>query len=261
MILKWGVDALQNAVLAKHDGNVSLTLEAMRARNEIVLKRYDHAYSACEALFDLVVQIDSELDDLKALATGDSSAQKKANFIKSLGEDFHPKKIRIYRKLRSKFEVTNDLLSGYSLETGELVSFSTFKEICRYQERANFEKKMQHIEEKFSGAELENEKKKVSEFPKITDICSLYRALWTHVSGIMSACVRISSNDLRFWLTDTPYVRAAEECAKFEARLAKAYFCRKKHETYGFLLEDQKNIELFWSGDLKEMVSTYGGAA
>lgn len=257
VILKWGLETVQKAVIAKHDSNVEVIIEAMRVRNDIVLKRYDHAYNACEALLDLIIQIEKDLEAFRKEICGKQNNVSRSDFLKVLESDFHPQRLQTYRKLRSKFETTNDLLSGYSLETGHLISFKTFKSICIEQERPRYDDKVAKLEAIYSGQELEDKKKEIDVYPKISDTCSLYRAIWTHLSGILSAALRISSNDLRFWLTDEPYVRLAEDCARKESDFAKDYFMRKQHKTYGFLLEKQENIEHFWNGDINSMVSTY----
>lgn len=223
ILLKWGLESLQKVALDRGKEELAVTLEAIKIRNQFVFARYQYAFTSCEAMNELVQEIDSEL--LREKSNNHESGRK---YLDYLGHEFHPKFYRRFQKLRTKFEMTNDLLASYSMTTAALVRFKKVRELC--------EKNLCKSK---------------------SDINDLYRHLWHHYSGLMTVLIRVASNDMRFWLTDKPYVMEAQRMAEKELELFEDYFTSGSRSSYLTLLENAKNVEVFWTGSYDDLVSTY----
>lgn len=223
ILLKWGLESLQKVSLDKGKEELAVTLEAIKIRNQFVFSRYQYAFSSCEAMNDLIDKMDEELSQNNSKEHGHGEG-----YLDYLEHKFHPTYYRKFQKLRTKFEMTNDLLAGYSLTTASLVRFNKIKSLCK-------------------------KNKCVSQ----SDINDLYRHLWHHYSGLMNVLVRVASNDMRFWLTDSPYVVEAQKMAKIELKLFEKFFTSGVRSSYLTLLENANNVEIFWNGKYDDIESTY----
>jgi|YNPNPStandDraft_1061719.scaffolds.fasta_scaffold73770_2 hypothetical protein len=220
LLLQWGLESLAKLVAVKGEKDSAILLEAVRAKNSLVVERFRYAREACQAIVDLAIQVDTDLEEfrLKAPETdGTLPATKK--FMGELKLDFHPKYYRRLKKLRSQFESTNDVLSAYSVVMSDLLHFSTMEKIA--------------IEKKLRSS---------------SDLCRTYRGLWTLYAEILTSLVRLTSNDLRFWLIDAPYIVQAERWAKQDFELAMTFLLAKEWGGMSFRisLETKEGLESFW---------------
>jgi hypothetical protein len=185
LLLSWGLESLTKLVMSEDDKDVTILLEAIRAKNTLVVERFKYAWEASQEIVGLAIQVDAELEEFRVNAPqtdGTLDATKK--FMGALRGDFHPKHYRYLKKLRSRFESTSDVLSAYSIKMADIIHFSMVEKIS--------------IEKQLRAS---------------SDILRTYRGLWTLYSEILTKLIRLTSNDLRFWLTDTPHVNIAEDWA------------------------------------------------
>ncbi|MFT6030860.1 MAG: hypothetical protein ACI8O8_002606 [Oleiphilaceae bacterium] len=139
-------------------------------------------------------------------------------FIGQLMTDFHPAHYRKLCKIRSSFDSTNDLISAYSYTFLDVVKIDNLIKIA-----------------------------KENECYSIGGICRLYRSLWVKYTENIAVLLRITSGDLRFWITDTPYVILADEWAKLDLSLCVQSLSNKKADTrFHISLETKKGLDKFW---------------
>lgn len=83
---------------------------------------------------------------------------------------------------------------------------------------------------------------------KRSDLLWLYRGLWQFYSRTMSSLVRVTSSDLRFWLTDEPYIGSAFEWAEKDRNAAKAWLSRPvgHGERFFLSLETPQGLADYW---------------
>ena len=169
----------------------------------------------------LAIQVDTDfLDEFRAkMPETDGTLQATKKFMGALKVEFHPPYYRRLKKLRSQFESTNDVLSAYSVVMSDILHFSTMEKIA--------------IEKKLRSS---------------SDLCRTYRGLWTLYSEILTSLVRLTSNDLRFWLIDAPYVIQAEVWAKKDFQRVMDFFCLPKSGAaclFVFRLRQRKDWKVF----------------
>jgi hypothetical protein len=142
-------------------------------------------------------------------------------FFSKLKYEFHPVYYREYRKIRTKFDLTNDLLSGYSIALSGWINIDTFENICNKRNET-----------------------------KPSSIVRLYRHWWLFLLSTLSRLLRLSTSDIRFWLTDLPYTEKAINWARendillLEKRFTE--FNDDKHAVFYPSLETKEGISTFW---------------
>lgn len=220
LLLQWGLESLTKLVTAKDEKDSAILLEAVRAKNALVVERFRYAREACQAIVDLAVQVDTDLEEFrKSAPETDGTLQATKKFMGALKADFHPPYYRRLKKLRSQFESTNDVLSAYSVVMSDVLHFSTMEKIA--------------IEKKLRSS---------------SDLCRVYRDLWTIYAEILTSLIRLTSNDLRFWLIDTPYILQAEEWAKkdFEELMKFLLAETWSGRSFRVSLETKEGLKEFW---------------
>lgn len=221
-LLKWGLDTLVKSGLEKGKAEHSLLLEAVKTKNQLVVERFKIASSACELLVKLTLDVEAELEQFRQQYQQQGN-QQYGNFKAALRETLHPKFYREYRKIRSQFDISNDLLSAYSMAFSSWLNFNA-------------------IEQLLSETQAQ----------KPTEQARTYRMIWTFAASTLSRLLRISANDLRFWLTDLPYTDKAYALATTEDIPKIREFFIKGHENNGLFhpyLETAEGLEAFWRSD------------
>jgi len=218
-LLSWSLESLRSGMLSGGKQEHAILLEAIKAKNGLVLERFRVAESACAELVGLTIRIETELAEFQAQYSEGGPKDSKS-YMGDLGRQLHPRFYREFRKIRTRFDVTNDLLSGYSIGLVDWIQFRNIEAICR--------------DLKFTSP---------------SHISRIYRLGWTFLSSTITRLLRISTNDLRFWLTDKPYTRVALRWAK-ERELAtlRTFFLLHldKSKTFFPALESPEGLELFW---------------
>ena len=220
LLLQWGLESLTKLVTAKGEKDSAILLEAVRAKNALVVERFRYAREACQAIVDLAVQVDVDLEEFRSKAPEtDGTLQATKKFMGALKTEFHPLYYRRLKKLRSQFESTNDVLSAYSVVMSDVLHFGTMEKIA--------------IEKKLRSS---------------SDLCRTYRGLWTLYSEVLTSLVRLTSNDLRFWLVDAPYVVQAEKWAKQDFQRVMDFLLAENWGGMAFRisLETKEGLAAFW---------------
>ena len=220
LLLKWGLDSLAKFTGTKGGHELAILLEAIKTKNALIVERYKQAWSLNEKLSELVICVEEELERFVNEADETDGSWKSARqFIGKLRSDFHPCHYRKIVKLRSGFEGTNDMLSGYSYVFLGLLRIETLVSICK-------EKKIRSKGE----------------------ICRLYRGLWTKYGEIIASVIRVTSGDLRFWITDTPYIEHVDKWAEHDLEKVSRSLCsltwngRRHHIS----IEKRRGLDRFW---------------
>lgn len=218
-LLKWGLDSLSKFVGIKGEFELSILTEAIKTKNAIILERYKQCNILTKVLNDLSVELEDDLSKFIQNKTETDPNWKTARaFIGQLRKDFHPEHYRKLCKIRSSLDSTNDLISAYSYTFLDIVKIDTLIKIVK-------------------------EKKCYS----IGEICRLYRSLWIKYIENVAVLLRVSSGDLRFWITDTPYIVLAEEWAKLDLSLCIQSISKRKVDTrFHISLETKKGLDRFW---------------
>lgn len=219
ILLKWGLETIAAIVRDKDPNHLEILLEAIKTRNAIVLKRFDYAWSAVQEVNDLLFELDTELTAfVREFKEGIQKAKDRraSRLLARLQDDFHPAYYRKLRKLRCKFEATNDLFSAYSLEFQEMLRIDSVKSIIE------------------PGPQ------------KVPDVVRTYRHLWDTYSAVMATLVRVSSYDLRFWLADVSYFQLAEKQAQADRKRITRHFLQNEQESWMLSLEDHDQSNAFW---------------
>jgi len=221
-LLEWSVDALKQALGAASDHEIAVVMEAVKVKNQLVIKRFDIAHNACEQILQLQFTLEKSLSDFQKDYKTPKNKSAPDSYAGKLKREFHPEFYRQYRNIRSQFDTTTDLLSGYSMALSDWLHFNKFEEIL---------------------AE--------SECETVSDVTRIYRMYWNFVSSTLRRLLRVTSNDLRFWLTDDPYIQYSVEWARREDIPAlKKFFvedAQGKDIFYTSLESTEKVIE-FWRG-------------
>ena len=219
-LLKWGLDSLAKFAGAKGQYELTILVEAIKTKNTMIIERYKQSWVLNEKLSDLIIDVEVDLDSfVQNSKETDGSWKSARQFLGSLKSEFHPKYYRKLLKLRAGFEGTNDILSAYTF---------IFLDIFNLEYLVAYSKDKQ----KYSRGE----------------ICRCYRRLWTMHGEIISSIIRISSGDLRFWVTDIPYIRHADNWAKFDLEQFKHIYPRVSwcNKRFYISLESKKGLDKFW---------------
>jgi len=219
-LLKWGLGTLTKLGLDTNSHENAVLLEAIRAKNSLVVERFRIADQTCQTLIELAIRMEPDLSEFQDSFSSSENSRDAASYLGALEREFHPKYYREFRKLRARFDITNDLLSAYSLAFIGWINIKNVKEICT---------------------------KKACRTPG--DISRTYRLIWTFFSGTMTRLLRITSNDLRFWLTDRPYTEAALVWAReVDMPQLHRFFMEELHapNIYFPSLEKAEGLEEFW---------------
>lgn len=218
VILKWGLETLSGVVRDKDPQHIQIILEAIKLRNNIVQKRFEYAWAAAQDVLDLVLELEQELASvIAATPAHENRTERTKAFLAKLNEDFHPAYLRKLKKLRGKFEATNDLFSAYSLEFFAMLSFENVKKLI-----------------------------KANEAEKLADVARLYRQLWDTYSTVMLTLIRVSSSDIRFWVTDVTYSGVAETYARHDRREIEKVFTSGTKGNWALSLEHHVRVTEFW---------------
>jgi hypothetical protein len=202
-LLKWGLDSLNKFAGIKGEFELSILTEAIKTKNAIILERYKQCCFLNEGLISLSVEVEKDLSKFIQNKTEVDADWKTARaFIGQLKTDFHPEHYRKLCKIRSSFDSTNDLISAYSYTFLDVVKIDNLIKIAK-----------------------ENKCYSTGE------ICRLYRSLWVKYTENIAVLLRVTSGDLRFWITDTPYVILADEWAKLDLALCIKSLSSKKTDT------------------------------
>jgi len=217
ILLKWGLETLTKVGLSTESNDASIILEAIKTKNSLVIERFRYAYQTCESLTQLTIRLEEELREFQERAFEENKKIGKQRYINKIERDLHPKYYREYTKLRGLFDSTNDLLSGYSIVLEKWIQFENVRNIIK-------SRKCQTI----------------------SDVSRNYRICWTLISTVMPKLLRITSNDLRFWLTDLPYVIPATEWARKEDLDILRGYIKLHEDDYFVSLERPGMLERFW---------------
>ena len=218
-LLKWGLDSLNKFAGIKGEFELSILTEAIKTKNAIILERYKQCCSLNESLLRLSVEVEDNLakfvGNKKEIEANWKSGR---TFIALLKTDFHPQYYRKLCKIRTSFDSTNDLISAYTYSFLDLIKIDNLMKVA-----------------------------KENEYYSVGDICRLYRSLWVSYTENVAVLLRVTSGDLRFWITDTPYVILADEWAKLDLSLCMESLSNKKRETrFHISLETKKGLDKFW---------------
>jgi hypothetical protein len=218
-LLKWGLDSLNKFAGIKGEFELSILTEAIKTKNAIILERYKQCCSLNEGLISLSVEVEVDLSKfIQNKTEADTNWKTARAFIGQLKTDFHPEHYRKLCKIRSSFDSTNDLISAYSYTFLDVVKIDNLIKIA-----------------------------KENKCYSIGDICRLYRSLWAKYTENVAVLLRVTSGDLRFWITDTPYVILADEWAKLDLSLCIQSLSNEKRDTrFHISLETKKGLDKFW---------------
>ena len=169
----------------------------------------------------MVIDIENSLAELK---NDNDNSGKISKFIYELKATFHPKYYRKYRKIRTRLDRTNDLISAYSMQLSRFINFD-------------------NVEKMFENGKCSTE----------SQIISTYRIMWTFVLSTISRLIRISSNDLRYWLTDLPYIHYAYQWAQKDINAITEFIINndKSGNIVVLSLERNEGVQTFWNGMYK----------
>lgn len=178
---KWGLDFLGRVALQGDDAKTKLLLEGYKTKTNLVSKRFDYAWDASQSLIQLAIDVEIELPDFN----GSSSEE----FLDVLIKKFHPRFYRKFTKVRSSFEATNDILSSYSCEISYILNGRNLQRLIK--------------------------KAKIpAENNYVNDVKRFYRKVWTRCAEVMASLIRVTSNNLSFWLTEVPIGKVSDNWAK-----------------------------------------------
>jgi hypothetical protein len=118
-------------------------------------------------------------------------------------------------------ESTNELLSTYAMALTELLHFETLRDL-------------------FKDAGCQSS----------SDVRRVYRRTWSLGASVAMTLMRITSNDLRFWLNETPHAALATSWATRDLQRMKAYASATgmKQAVFELTLEEDGAVERFWAG-------------
>ncbi|MFO0946657.1 MAG: hypothetical protein U1D30_12030 [Planctomycetota bacterium] len=217
ILLKWGLDTITGIAKDKDPNHLGIVIEAIRTRNAIVLKRFEYAWSVVQEINDLLEKLEQDLLVIVEDKGSDTAGPRFKPFIDKLQSELHPRYYRKLRKIRNKLEATNDLFSAYSIEFHEMLRFDNVKQVL------------------IAGPK------------KVSDAARTYRMLWETFSAVVATLVRVTSYDLRFWLTDVSYFRLAEEQAAADRKTIVDHFLKSKQTSWSLSIEDSQSVNLFWN--------------
>lgn len=231
IILKWSLESLTKLSIAHEELSEeekkrqhAVLLEAIKTKNAMALKRFEYALLVSDELSKIQKELALSLVDFKndMLKAGDANDWGKEKIeASSFMEEIHKPFMRSFLDTRNKFEPINDLFSLYSIEAQRILDHDEMIELAQ---------------------------KKFDNKATIEDFCNFYFSIFGHVLGTLAALVRISSDDLRFWLVELPYSDVAEEFARSDfINMRKALLSSLPGETYRASLETREGLRDFWN--------------
>lgn len=189
-------------------------IEDHKLENTLLEKRFDSLKEAIDGLAALVVEISADLEEF--------TPTRSEEYSKLLIQDFHPRYRRRFQIIRSKFEITNELISSYSLRFNDLLHHNEIGELTR-------------------------------PLKKPGEIRYVYRRVWSLVLESLTALSRICASDKRFW--HSGYFSRADEWASRDTDSIKKFlidstFGPGRDSPMRFLLslEAPGGPEAFWHG-------------
>lgn len=231
LLLKWGLDTLQKSTIEKSGQDLTVMLEAIRVKNQIVVERFKYGREASIRCIALAIQLESALEEYRTSLNyqTDGTIGSARKFAEDLVYNLHPGHFRELSKVRNEFDTTNDLLAVYSRELIHGLHADTILKII--------------------------EKKQLS---KGSDIARLYRGLWTMYTSLMSTLVRVTSSDLRFWLVDEPYIEVAQLHAEqdFQSLFDWLVMPEGHGDHFRLSLEKPSGLKRFWEDVLEKRERT-----
>ncbi len=218
--------SLTEKEIATDDRQHQIALEAIKTKNEMVLKRFSYVWDIGK---ELVALQDRIYETLTTYSTniGDDNKNKNwdiTNFRESNFEkDVHKCLLHQFINIRHKFELVNDLFSVYSIECLNSIQFENVLRI-------------------FDSMPIDEKTKSNLYF------CNVYYQMVSNIISTLLSLLRVSSDDLRFWLVEKNYADVAkkfaqEDLANLENNLG------KKSGDYNFeiKLESLKGKDEFWN--------------
>jgi len=220
LLLKWGLDSLPKLVGDRDRSQTAILLEAIKTKNILIQERYKYAWEVYRDVLALTLEIENSLEEYSSNSPSTENTKKTAwKLLGNLKTNFHPTYYRKMKKLRSNFECTNDLMSSYTRWLLEITNFQFFEELCEKQQ-----------------------------YYTASSIFRSYRGLWTFYSEMLGSLIRVTSSDLRFWLTDKPYVEKADLIAQEELKLVKEFLLEREVRSLRFHLQivTEEGLYRFW---------------
>jgi hypothetical protein len=65
LLLKWDLESLSKATIAKSDQEVAVMLEAIKAKNNLVVERFRYSWDTSQAIISLALEIEESLLEFK----------------------------------------------------------------------------------------------------------------------------------------------------------------------------------------------------
>jgi hypothetical protein len=187
-------------------------LEDYKFENTLLAKRFDRMQEATDNLATLVVELSADLETL--------IAQPGDDYKRVLIQEFHPKYRRKYQVIRSKFEVTNELVSSFSLRFNDMLHHNEMGEL-------------------------------IEGLKKPSEIRYVYRRVWSLVLESLNSLARICASDKRFW--QAGYMPRADAWASHDGEAIKRFLLestfgpgKNRPMRYQLSLEVPGGIEDFW---------------
>ena len=224
-ILEWGVNTLTSSALEKGKHEQNLILEAIKTKNILIVKRFEYAWTNCTELMEIFIEQDIKYrkceSDLKSNHNGKLSSEELLKVIKN---ELHPPFFGKLSHYRGRFEATNELLSSYTIEIFNALSFATFENLVReYKEKRN------------------------KDNASLSDIRFIYTNLLNLSLSSLSSLLRISSNDLRFWASEISYNEICDKFAKEDIKKMCEYIVSTTGPEIFFLsIEREVGLEDLW---------------
>jgi hypothetical protein len=185
LLLSWGIENLAGLAKTRDAREVAILIEAIRAKNALVIERFKLAAQACDAILDLALKVEDDVATFATTAPKTNNTRAKARtFLGALRNATHPACYRRMKKLRARFECTSDILSAYSFRVSGILHPDVLAEIVEHKKQYS-----------------------------ATDILRTYRGMWMLYADVLARLLRLTANDLRFWLVDTPHVSIADRFA------------------------------------------------
>jgi hypothetical protein len=220
ILIKWTLDTLTKLTDGGLQYEESVLLEALKAKNQLVLERVKIALSINEKILALSAELENELEKYIKENSDKQLEWDLESYLNNFKRDFHPDYFRRFRKLANQFSSTSDLLLAYAMVlVTDWIHYDNFEKIVKARDSVSF-----------------------------SDACRIYRIIWDYTVSFMNGLIRISANDLRFWLTDSSYLTKAVEWAEHDIERARNFMIDYDgSEKYFYLsLEQQDGTDTFW---------------
>jgi hypothetical protein len=132
ILLKWGLDSAFTFLRDKDPKNIQILLEAIKTRNALVVKRFEYAWEASQALANFTMDCEEALRSFREAQPDELNVK---DYINKLQHDFHPVQLRRFKKIRGQFEAINDLFSAYTIMCLRMLQWSNVDSILQSQAR------------------------------------------------------------------------------------------------------------------------------